>query len=285
MSSYTYEPVSKAWPTKFLNSHSDLLTLATRPSESRGTHFVLGEFNIHNRAGEAAVVGIGGRIQASLWTFKTWTEANYAAGSVYTDDTADAQSSTSGDVNLDTVGTNNDGFAIGCDVPFNIASLVISQASSAATVWEVYYSKASTGTGFSSNFQQLTNLLVQPDFSATGEQLIWFDAPADWHRVLPATAIVNRHGRSNLQVLGHTAPSQYLLVVKSATAPDTTRGQMTIATLGRIMMAKANVSDNAILNNIGGVELHLPPACDAICAAISVANNQNRATVSYRYSG
>lgn len=282
---FAYETESKAWGTKFLTSHSDLLTLATRPSNSQGTRFVIGEFSIHNRSAETVIVGIGGRIQASCWRFYTWDESEYAAGVALTDETTDAQSSATGDVNLDTVGTNSDGFVIASDVPFNIASLMISQASTTGTVWTVYYSTASAGTGFSSNFTQLTNFYVDPGFSTTGEKLIWFDAPADWHRVLPATAIVNRHGRSNLQVLGYTPNPQYLLVVKSATAPDTGRGQMSICTLGRMFLSTEKIQDNDILTNIGGIDIYLPPACDAIAAATTTANAQNRVDVKWRYAG
>lgn len=282
---FAYETESKAWGTKFLTSHSDLLTLATRPSNSQGTRFEIGEFSIHNRSTETVIVGIGGRIQASAWKFYTWDESEYAAGTVLTDDTTDAQSSTTGDVNLDTVATNGDGFVIASDVPFNIASIMVSQASATGTAWTVHYSVASAGTGFSSNFTTLTNFYVDPNFSATGEQLIWFDAPADWHRVLPATAIVNRHGRSNLSVLGYTPSPQYLLVVKSATAPATTRGQASIVTIGKMFLSTENILDNDILTNIGGLPIYLPAACDAIAAATTTANVQNRVDVKWRYSG
>lgn len=281
---YTYEPVSQAWPTKFLQSHADTQVLATRPSNSYGTHFVLSEFSVHNRSGGNATVGIGGRVAASLWRFYQWTDANYAAGTVLTDDTTDAQSSATGDVNLDTVSTNNDGFAIGCDFPFNIASLMISQASSASTVWKVYYSIASAGTGFSNNFTEITNLYVAPNFGTTGEQLIWFEPPTDWYAVKSDTAIVNRHGRSDKTVLGYTAPRQYMLVVKSTTAPSSTRGQMTIATLGRMFFSTTSVTDTGILTNIGGEELHLPAGCDAVAAAIDVAAQQSRVDIKYRYA-
>lgn len=282
---FAYETESKAWATKFLTSHSDLLTLATRPSQSYGTRFVIGEFSIHNRSTETVIVGIGGRIQASCWRFYTWDESEYAAGSVLIDATTDAQSSATGDVNLDTVGTANDGFVIASDVPFNIASLMISQASTTGTAWSVYYSTASAGTGFSNNFTALTNFYVDPSFGSTGEQLIWFDAPADWHRVLPATAVVNRHGRSDRQVLGYTPNPQYLLVIKSSTAPDTARGQMSICTLGKVFLSTENIQDNDILTNIGGIDIYLPPACDAIAAAITTANPQNRVDCKWRYAG
>lgn len=282
---FTHEPVSQAWPTKFLQSHTDSQTLATRPSNSYGTHFVLSEFSVHNRTGGDAIVGIGGRIDADLWRFYTWTDANYTAGTVLTDDTTDAQDSGTGDVNLDTVSTNNDGFAIGCDMPFNIVSLMVSQESTTTTVWQVYYSIASAGTGFSSNFTEITNLYVAPVLSSTGEKLIWFEPPTDWYQVKSDTAIVNRHGRSDRTVLGYTAPPQYMLVVKATTAPDTQRGQMTLATLGRMYFSTAGVTDSGILTNIGGSELHLPAGCDAVAAAISVSGQQNRVDIKYRYSG
>lgn len=285
MIGYRYESASKSWPGKFLTSHSDLLTMGPRPSNSYGTHFVLGEWSVHNRSGSTVTAGIGGRIQSSLWRWYFWDDSEYAAASALVDDTTDAQSSATGDVNLDTVGTNNDGFAIGCDIPFNICSLMISQASTAGTVWQVYYSVASAGTGFSNNFTELTNLHVAPSFGTTGEKLLWFDAPTDWHAVEPATAIVNRHGRSDRQVLGYTAPRQYMLVVKSTTAPDTARGQMSIATLGHMVMSTANVQNNQTLTNIGGVEIHLPAGCDAPAAALSVSNIQNRVDMKWRYSG
>jgi hypothetical protein len=287
MIGYRYESASKSWPSKFLSSDSDLITMGIRPRHSYGTHFVLGEWSVHNRSASTVTAGVGGRIQSDLWRFYFWDDSEYAAGTVLTDDTTDAQDSGAGDVNLDTVGTNDDGFAIGCDAPFNIASLNVSQISDASTVWKVYYSIASAGTGFSSNFTEITNLHVAPSFGTgkTGEQLIWFDAPPDWHAVEPATAIINRHGRSNLQVLGYTAPRQYMLVVKSTTAPDATRGQITQAMLGHMVMSTENLQDNQTLTNIGGQEIHLPASCDAVCAAISASNVQNRVDMKWRYSG
>jgi hypothetical protein len=277
MRSYAYSNLSKSWPTKFLTSQNDAQVIVTRPTDSYATKFILGEFSVHNRSGGAAVLGIGGRVPTNLWTFGFWTDANYVAGTVYADDTVDAQSAAAGDVNLDTVAANNDGFLIGCDVPFNIASLQISQASAATTVWAMYYSIATVGTGFSNNFTAITNAYVPPVFSATGEQLLWFEPPTDWVKASAATAIVNRHGL--------TVPSQYLLLVKSTTAPNATRGQMSLAILGRMVMTVEGVADNSVLTNIGGVELALPPQCDALCGAISVADSQNRCDVKYRYSG
>jgi hypothetical protein len=277
MQTYRYADESKAWASKFLVSQADSLVVATRPAESYGCGFVIGEFNLHNRSGAACMAGIGGRLPINLWTMGQWTDANYVAGTVYTDDTVDAQSAATGDVTLDTVAANNDGFVIGCDVPFNIASIMISQASASNTVWKIYYSIATLGTGFSNNYTEITNSFVVPNFATTGEQLLWFEQPVNWVKPTPATTIINRHGL--------TVPSKYLIVVKSTTAPDTTRGTASLAVLGRMMMSTEGLADNDILQNIGGKEIYLPPQCDAICAALSTANIQNRIDLKYRYAG
>lgn len=274
---FIYTPDSRGWPEKFLTSQADAKAIAVKSSDSYGTRFVIGEFNLHNRSASTIVAGIGGRFPVNLWTWGFWDDSEYAAGTVYADDTVDAQDAGTGDVNLDTVSVNNDGFIIGCDVPFNIVSLQISQASTAGTVWAMYYSIATAGTTFANNYTAITNPYVAPDFSSTGEQLIWFEPPSDWAKASAATAIVNRHGL--------TVPSQYLLLVKATTAPNAARGQMSLATLGRMFYSTEGVLDGDILNNIGGHELYLPGQCDALAAAFSVADSQNRADVKWRYAG
>ena len=51
MREFAYETISKAWASKFLTSQDDSLVLATRPANSYGSRFVLGELNGHNRSG------------------------------------------------------------------------------------------------------------------------------------------------------------------------------------------------------------------------------------------
>lgn len=278
MQSFLYEPVSKAFATKFLTSQADALALALRPSNSQGTRFGIGEFSLHNRSGSSAVVGIGGRLPVSLWQAGLWDDSAYAAGTVYIDDTTDWQDSGAGDFLLGTTSTNDDGILISCSVPFNIASIVVGTAASGGTpAFSLHYSIESAGTGFSNNWGTITNPYVAPLFTSTGEQLIWFEPPADWVPVTTATGIINRHGA--------TVPAGYSILVKQTTAGSVSAGLGTIATLGRMFMTTEAVADNDILNNIGGQELLLPPQCDAICAAISVANSQNRADIRYRYAG
>lgn len=278
MREFPYEPVSKSWPTKFLTSQADAGVLAIRPSRSLGTRFMLGEFSIHNRSGGSAIVGVGGRLPINLWSAGLWDDSAYAAGTVYIDDTTDWQDAGAGDFLLGTTSVNDDGILISCSVPFNIASIVVGTASSGGSpAFSLHYSIATAGTGFSSNWGTITNPYVAPLFTSTGEQLIWFEPPVDWVPVTAATAIINRHGA--------TVPLGYSILVKQTTAGSVSAGLGTIATLGMMLMSTEAVADNDVLNNIGGIELALPAQCDAICAAISVANPQNRASVSYRYAG
>ena len=80
MRAFAYESINKSWPAKFLTNQNDTQVLATRPQNSYGTRFILGEFSVHNRSGSAAVVGIGGRIPTSLWSWGFWDDSEYAAG-------------------------------------------------------------------------------------------------------------------------------------------------------------------------------------------------------------
>jgi len=261
MRAFAYEHTSKAWAAKFLTSQSDSVVLGTRPQNSYGTRFILGEFNIHNRSGGAAVVGIGGRLPQNMWT-----AGQIVAAGTYTDDTTDAQDSDANDFPLTTL-TNNDGFGVFGLVPFSIVSLIVGTAAAGGSpVWDLAYTKAGGSWG------TITNPYVAPVFTAGGEQLIWFEPPTDW-------AVAEAGHGTGVPV------GSYGLRCRATTAPNATAGLLTNMVVGRMMMTTESVDDNSVLNNIGGVEIPLPPQCDAICAAISTADPQNRASVSWRYSG
>ncbi len=261
MREFAYDHLSKSWPTKFLTSQADSQVLVTRPANSYGSRFILGEFNVHNRSGGSAYVGIGGRLPVDLWTAGQLT-----AGGVYTDDITDAQDAGASDFALTTT-TNNDGFAIFSLIPFSIASIVVGTAAAGGSpAWDLAYTLAGGTWG------TITNAYVSPLFTATGEQLIWFEPPTDW---APAEA---GHGTG-------VPVGSYGIRCRATTAPNATAGLATNIVLGRMLLSTESVDDNSVLNNIGGVELALPPQCDAICAAISTANAQNRVSVSWRYAG
>lgn len=261
MRQFSYEPTSKAWASKFLASQSDSLVLATRPQNSYGSRFVIGEFNIHNRSGGAAVVGVGGRLPQNLWT-----AGQIVAAGTYTDDTTDAQDADANDFALTTL-TQNDGFGVFGLVPFSIVSLIVGTAAAGGSpAWDLAYTKAGGSWG------TITNAYVSPLFTSIGEQLIWFEPPTDW---APAEA---GHGTG-------VPVGSYGIRCRATTAPNATAGLATNIVVGRMMLTTEGVADNAVLNNIGGAEIPLPPQFDAICAAISTADPQNRASVSWRYAG
>lgn len=261
MRPFSYESINKSWPTKFLTSQDDSQVLATRPSQSYGSRFIIGEFNLHNRSGGSAYLGIGGRLPVDMWT-----AGQLVAGGTYTDDVTDAQDAGTSDFALTTT-TNNDGFAIFGLVPFSIISILVGTAASGGSpAWDLAYTLADGTWG------TISNAYVAPLFTATGEQLIWFEPPTDW---APSVA---GHGTG-------VPVGSYGIRCRATTAPNAVAGLATSLVVGRMMLTTEGVDDNAVLNNIGGVEIPLPPQCDAICAAISTANSQNRASVSWRYAG
>ncbi len=261
MREFSYEHLSKSWASKFLLNQLDTQVLTTRPQNSYGTRFCIGEFSIHNRSGGAAVVGIGGRIPQGLWVAGQIVDAGD-----YTDDTPDAIDAGTNDFALTTT-TNNDGFGIFGLIPFNIVSVIVGTAAAGgAPAWDLAYTLAGGTWG------TISNAYVAPLFTSTGEQLIWFEPPTDW--------AVSEAGHGTGVPTGY-----YGIRCRATTAPNATAGLATNLILGRMLMTTEAVADNDILNNIGGLEIALPPQCDAICAAISVANSQNRASVQFRYAG
>lgn len=261
MRQFAYDTISKAWASKFLTSQADSQVLATRPQGSYGTRFILGEFSLHNRSGGSVVAGIGGRLPVNLWT-----AGQLVAGGTYADDVVDAQDVGASDFALTTT-TNNDGFAIFSLVPFNIVSLVVGVAAAGGSpAWDLAYTLAD------GSWSTISNSYVAPLFTGTGEQLIWFEPPTDW---APSVA---GHGTG-------VPVGSYGIRVRATTAPNATAGLATSMVLGRMFFTKESLDDNDVLTNIGGMEQALPPQCDALCAAISVANSQNRISINYRYSG
>lgn len=95
--------------------------------------------------------------------------------------------------------TNNDGFLVQANRPFNLVGFNVSQEETGAPVYAYSYYN---GTSYAS----LTPILV-PDYTATGYENLLFSAPHDW--VAGTTAAVG--GSSDLYSLmavATTAPSQ-----------------------------------------------------------------------------
>lgn len=141
-------------------------------------------FELHNRSGGVASCGIGFRLQNRFWK-----AGQFTSGGVYTDDTADAQSTTTNDVVLTSV--TNGGFVVVAAIPFDWFSVNITTAevdAGGATVPDhsVLYSN-SAGTGwtalgvnaaFTDGFT-----LVNTVYTAAVHEFVW-QKPADWGAIV-----------------------------------------------------------------------------------------------------
>jgi hypothetical protein len=240
--------------------------LADRVAGSYANRFAVQSVQVQNRSGSTATIGWGGRLPAdsTLWKAGQYT----ASGTSYTDDTDDAQDSGATDFALTTT-TNNDGFIVLCQIPFNILSIIVSATvSTGSPIYEVAYS-VSGGTWTTLT---LANLLVAPDFSAAGENLLWWASPGDWAKTASGHATGIPTGYYGLRVRATTAPSQ---------APVATQ-----IIPGVIADSVKSVGDAGVVNwDYPNSEHTLPPQCDALAIAISVANDQNSVNARYRLRG
>ena len=254
-----------ALTAKFMTTQSAGNILSTVPPNSLSTQFAVGSVSIQNRSGNAAVVGIGGRLPISLWRAGQWDES----ATTYADDTTDAQDAGANDFALTTT-TNNDGCVILCRVPFNIISIVVGTSSGGTPAYDLAYSQ-------SGGWATISNALVAPAFASTGEQLVWFNVPNDW-----IVANVTDHG-TGIPVDGS---GWYGLRIRATTAP-TTAPLATLLIVGRMYYATEAVADNATyLRAEDEGEFPILPQCDALCAAISDATGgQSRATATFRLKG
>lgn len=263
---FQYTHISLACPAKFLTSQTTGNILATRPQvkgpngfeDATAKRFAISEASIHNRSASEANCAVAVRLPVDLWTAGQWDDGT----TTYTDDTTDAQDADANDFALMTT-TNDDGFAIFCQVPFNVVSVIVGTAANNAPVQVLEYTQAGGTWG------TITNAFVPPDFSATGERLIWFANPQDW--------AVSESGHGTGVPVG-----QWGVRVTTSTAPDTTAGLASLLVLGYALYPTEAIADNkvALVTNEG--ETPLLPQGDALCAVISVTNNQNRADMKYR---
>ncbi len=264
MQTFSYQPVSRAWGSKFLASYA-AAPLASRNAVGLATRFAVQSLKVQNRSGSVAAIGWGGRLplDETLWKAGQWVNAT----TTFTDDTTDAQDAGTGDFALTTT-TNNDGFIVFSQIPINLLSLIVSQATTGSPVYEVSYTVA----GGSWATLTLGNLLVAPALAATGEQLLWWENPGD--------LVVSVSGHGTGVPVGY-----YGYRVRATTAPS----QAALATQiipGVIMDSIKSVGVDGVASwDYGSGEMTLPPQCDALALAISVASDQNQVTARYRLRG
>jgi len=261
---YTYASVNRAWPSKFLASYT-APPLASPNTIGLATQFAVQNLTVQNRSGSTAIVGWGGRLPAdpTLWKAGQWTQV----GTTYTDDTPDAQSAASGDLALTTT-TNNDGFVVLSQIPFNVLSIILSQATTGAPVYEVAYSAA----GGAWTVLTLANLLVAPNWTALGEQLLWWETPGDWAVTVAGHATGIPTGYYAIRVRATTAPTQ--AAIASQLVPGVLADSV-----------KTVASDAVVTWSYASSECLVAPQCNALAIVISVASDQNHVACTYRLRG
>lgn len=200
---------------------------------------------MHNRSGNAAIMGFGVRLPNRLW------QAGLVDDGVFTDDTADLQDLDTNDFAMAVDADNNTGFAILSFVPFNVISINVTTQDAGTQTGVLKYSK---GTG--STLGTITNPYAGPPAQwASGENVIAFEPPIDW-------------AKTDGTELTGVPSGMYLLVVEETTAAATAA----LAKAGEIFympVIQEAVADNGILEVQLGVDTLGIPYGDAIAAYIS----------------
>lgn len=221
---------------------------------------ILRRFELHNRSGSTASVGIGYRL-----TNRSWVAGQFTAGGVYTDDTAAAQDAGANDFILGADAVN-DGFVIASPVPFswfsvNVGTAEVDAGGAAVPDHAVKYSD-SAGTGWTAvdaasvftNQFALTNAVI-----ATGaREFVWMP-PSDWGQVVS---------------LGGIPPGWRAIYVTTAQSEaGDTAALATAIEVGTLLAVEA-VADNGIYEQ--ELTTMQEPLADALVAYFSVAGAGNR---------
>lgn len=220
-----------------------------------GMAFYAKRARLENRSGGAAHVGYGVRRAKHLWLAGQWTHA----GTVFTEDTVDAQDAGANDFALETL-TANDGFVVLCRERFNCLVLNVGTASvGGAPVRDLSYS-------LGGNFNTAIGNVLVPPFAGlwpTGEQLIWFVPPDDW-------ALTTGAEGTNIP------PGYYAVRVRSTTAPSTTAGLASTMSVLWVPLFERDVPDTVSADLVTGSDRdELVGIGDALVSVFSVANAAN----------
>lgn len=261
MSKPTFQTVTAGLHTRFrgTNQQTDTGLLWAAPTfldhnrlANRVPGAAVAAFSIQNRSGQTAAVGFGARIPNHLWIAGQWDDTGGATQ--YTDDTADAQSTATGDFALETT-TNNDGYVVASQVPFNAVTINVTTASvDAVSVARAARYSNTAGTGWTS----LANVYVQDSSAtnyATGEALLVFAPPLDWGKITANT--------------GDIPNGYYAINVRATDAPGTTAGVAAAIELWNIFYIKESVTDNTTLEYIAAYEPWYLPYCTGLAALVS----------------
>lgn len=234
-----------------------------RPFTTQRGGVCIKRFELHNRSGGSASVGIGCRLANRYWIMGRFA----ANGSAYTDLTSSAQST--GTVTLQVAGADQTGFIIGCQVPFDWASINITTAETnagGATVVDhtMQYSNAA-GTGWTSvSADSVTTdddlIAANTVYAAQAQNFVW-NKPTDWgawtSTVLPTGYYYLRFDSAEREALD---------VAAVATGIE----------IGKLLSIEA-LADNGVWE-MEAVD-YWEPKGDGLVAYFSVANAGNRAYI------
>ena len=241
-------------PTIQLYSPPSAVGAVTRADFREG--LVIRSYELHNRSGGAASVGIGGRIANRHWIAGTLTSDN----ATFTDRTAGYQAQTATIFGADAA--VNDGVCILSRVKFDWVSVNLTTAevdAGSAVDHTVQYSTGATWTTLGANAATTDNFtLTNTVYTAAVKNLVMF-SPADW----AVTAS-----------LGGVPNGYYGILFTSAEmgAGDTAA----IATgieIGNMLVIEA-LADNGVWE-VETIDYWMPQA-DGIVAYFSTANAGNR---------
>lgn len=213
-------------------------------------------FELHNRSGGAASVGIGGRIANRHWIAGTLT----SDGATFTDRTSGYQSTTETIFGADA--DVNDGVVILSRVKFDWVSVNVTTAEvdgGAAVDHTVQYSTGATWSNAGANMATTDNFtLTNTVYTAAVKNYVMF-APADW------SVTAGNGGTPNGYYGIHFTSAQM--------GAGDTAALVTGIEIGNMFVMEA-LADNGVWQ-IENVDYWMP-YCDSIVAYFSTANAGNR---------
>lgn len=183
-----------------------------------------------------ATAGLGMLLPDASWLAGLWTNAT----TTYADDTADAQSAAVDDFAIGST-TVNDGFLVGCSIPFNMVTVDVTTAATGTPAYDYgYWGQPTTGIIGTAGWQTVTPV-ISPTWTTTGEKLIVYPVP---FRLMATTTTASFTG----------ARSGYYWLRCRATTAATAAANAARVYAGRTIFWQSTVAANSLVNlNSGGV--------------------------------
>lgn len=223
------------------------------------------EIVVTNRSGAAADMGWGYIMPTTHWLAGQWDDSETPA---YVEDTTDAQDAGATDFPLFTT-TDDDGFVIQCDYPFNVIGIDLGTAEAGGPTYVYSYWNGSAWT----TIDQTNQVFNLPDYTSTppANEYIAFPTPYDWVQLATGDTPVDTHGLT---------AGKYAVRVVATTAPTTApvADDLWIATL---VDFEPQIADDAALSFMVPENILIPNNA-SIVPYFGTANAGNLIKVYYR---